>query len=417
MKRYCAWWKYLTRVKRLRRQGREKKARLQAERETQLKRAREREAMEAKGPSKDLEAEFDAFRANLDRQRSANQPTLDFGYGLIGQPQQTPQATHQQEPLASAERSNGFGVNSGSEYRKPRESVRSHKRSRTQPSIPAVLEANNSNFRVSKSTHRASPSPSLLSLSDRGSSMTSSIGAAFGAKLSTMKSNYFKLKALGITPPVDHSLVPATTGQKRSRSEEQEEDSQPTGSPPVRRKMVRPTFSSPLQIEPSPYRALQWSQSPVEVTPPRPSTALRPEDEERLVSVRNAIKAMEESMEFFREERENIELRRSQTSASPSGSPAQNLGSSTGSLPKFYSRPSRFLPREEYGKRREPRKEEMQDSVDKGRAQVQSNGLTNGNRRPTMPPPQQPPRRRGQQPKPTPPNSGSGASPDDAIEL
>lgn len=410
MQRYCAWWKYLARVKRLRRQGREKKARLQAEREARLRRAKEKEA---KGAPKDVGVEFDTFRANLDSQRREKQPTLDFGYGLIGQPQRSTQEAYQQQPLASTERTNGVGASVTSEFRKPRESVRSHKRSRTQPSITAVLGTNNSNFRVSKNNSRASPSPSLLSLSDRGSSMTSSIGGAFGAKLSTMKSNYFKLKALGITPPVDKSLVPAITSRKRSRSDE-DDNSQAGGSPPTRRRLLRPTFSSPLQIEPSPYHASRMSQSPIDATPPiRSKTALRSEDEEKLASVRTAIKAMEESMEFFREERQNIELHRSQTSASPNGSPAQNLGSSTGSLPKFYSRPSRFVPREEYGKRREKRKEESRESIIQGKAVAQPNGLTNGSRRQNMPAP----RRRVQQSKSTPPQSGSGASAEDAIEL
>jgi hypothetical protein len=445
-RRWFTLWRENARIKRLRRHGLEKKKRLAAEAEAHRRRVKEREA-QSKVQLQQVGDEFDKFRASMNSQREAVQPALDFGYGDIGQPNALHKAVDN-SPLAPN------GVESSVTGRQGRTSVRSHKRSKTQPTISAAAAPNKNNFRISKISNSPTRTPSILSVSDRqamfassaftGASVLDLAGLPVGTKVSTMTSNYFKLKAMGIELPSDKRLSSTMPNKKRFRRED-EDDTQPE-----RKKRFSPprasSFSSPLANGTAQQRTARASQSPVQKEPLpqrnsrvsesptasfRLSKSLRPEDETLFVEAHKMMQKLDEGEAFYREEIGREELRRSQTSGSPphgSSSPIQQyqrqqLSASTSNLPKFYSRPSRFLKPEEYGKRREPKKDVTARNAEKvkgradGSGSFQVNGLMNGNarRNNTMAAPPQSSRR--QPPQPPQGNNRTGASVEDAIEL
>jgi hypothetical protein len=133
---------------------------------------------------------------------------------------------------------------------------------------------------------------------------------------------------------------------------------------------------------------------------------------------------LEEGENWYKTENEKDDLRRSQElrrsqvgslTNSQAGSPTENGpdGQHLKSLPKFYSRVSRFVPREEYGIRKEKKKAEEEALKGKGKVNGNRNGMVNGTsgRGPSS----------RQMPPPAPPKSKNddkgGSSWDDAIEL
>jgi hypothetical protein len=445
-RRWFTLWRENARIRRLRRQGLEKKKRLAAEAEAHRRRMKEKEA-QTQVKLQQVGDEFDKFRASMTNKRGAIQPVLDFGYGDIGQPNALHAATGGTDLTSNKAESSVTG-------RQGRPSVRSHKRSQTQPTIPVAAAPKNASFRVSKSSKSPTRVPSILSVSDRqamfassaftGASVLDLAGLPVGTKVSTMTSNYFKLKALGIELPSDKRF-PLTTQSKKRLHREDDDDHRPERkklfSPPRASPFSSPLANgsskmhntwvsqSPLQKESSPQRILRVSESPTASF--KLSQSLRPEDEALFVEAHKLMQKLDEGEAFYREEIGREELRRSQTSGSPPNGasppgPQHQLQSSTASannLPKFYSRPSRFLKPEEYGKRREPKKNTTPTSGQKGKGRAdgsgsfQMNGFMNGNgsRNNNMAAPPQSSRR---QPPPSRQDSDrTGASVEDAIEL
>jgi hypothetical protein len=255
--------------------------------------------------------------------------------------------------------------------------------------------------------------------------------------MNPMKSNYFTLKAMGLLPPVDHDDHSSSRmSKKRMRGSNEYffgNGSLASNSPPERKRrfstLDQPSFSSPVANNASQLRTGAFHESPKDLSLSSQSKNSHPDDEALFARLRSVMHAMDESTSFYKEEIEKDELRQSQIGASGHRSPshAQHSGSPPNNLPKFYSRASRFLPKEEYGKRRERK---VATDLGKGKAKVedaypsQPNGLVNGtgSRTTSMPPPPQP-RRAQRTSKPSNPNPGNsdpqkgGTSFDDAIEL
>ncbi|KAF1813526.1 hypothetical protein P152DRAFT_481606 [Eremomyces bilateralis CBS 781.70] len=262
-----------------------------------------------------------------------------------------------------------------------------HRRSQTQPS------AHFSHANSTTSTHPPIPSP-LRNASLGSSTFTPSY------RTSTTKSDYFRLKARGIPP----SLVAQPPSRKRNWDQANDDPSPtPTGT-----------------HAPSPPR--------------KPFQQVLADDEALFARVRTVTQAMDDSIAFFREEREK-EAARLRSSAGSSGgytgpsmSPSSgaggiNAGSPPRSLPKYYGRVSKFVPKEEEeeeeeeelrprpadmngkGKERVP-EDHQQPSQPASQGQFVNRVLRNVSNKANPPPASN-----------SWPASGTGMSADDAIEL
>jgi hypothetical protein len=312
--------------------------------------------------------------------------------------------------------------------------IRGHHRSKTQPN---VLAPHNGVHRISKTMREASPA--LSTSSSRSSITRASLinggsladnGLIVGKKASTMQSPYFRLKAAGFGSSLKNSFTSSIIGSKRLRPSD--DDFLSNGSvygvdeatpPPPSKRLRSPadptSFSSPVRPPPGTLGASFGSS-----TSSNGAYKLKADDEDLLARARRLRETLEESESWFKDERErdemrqSQELRRSQLAASKTssqgGSPTGPNGEDLSRLPKFYSRVSRFVPREEYGVRKEKVKIKEEP---KGKEKANGNGqLSNGtsgrgggSSRPMPPPP--PP------PKPPAAAGKGGTSWDDAIEL
>lgn len=401
-RRYFFWWKWSATEMRDKRIGRERRERLAAEKKTKAQRAKEEEKKQKKteelrkGKDSD-DLEFDIFRRNLELGRQTSQQH-DLEHGLFGQEQSTQLNGSESLVLPTIRSTNSPGsLNS----REGRTSVRSHKRSRTQPDASSMmLPPNNTSHRVSKAPRQSSPTPSNASTrSNRssilgasmlsGASLLESLGVPVGTRLSTMSSNYFNNKALGLQPIFSKSQSRSVqAGMKRARTSDDLNASPgffAENSPPGRKKRFEPSFNSPIFSE---QRTNPGPSSLGASTSSQTANTL-PEDEALFARVRAVTKAMDQSMTELKEDLAKEELRQSQFGSSNgsnssnfclngSGSSRPRFQESTSSifnsLPAYMNRSSRFVPREDYGKR--PQKK---PDTPKGSGKEKSNvAATNG---------------------------------------
>ena len=309
-------------------------------------------------------------------------------------------------------------------------SNRGHQRSQTQPN---VLAPRTGLGRITKPSRDASPA--LSNASSRSSMRASLInggsladsGLPYGKKASTMQSPYFRLKAAGFASTLKNSFSSITSGVKRPRLSGDDilagglihgSASEAPATKRLRSPADVPPFSSPARPAPSNLAASFGSSTSSNGAYKRSA-----EDEDLLARARRLRETLEESENWFKDEIQKEEFRRSQElwrsqlgsrPASQAGSPTTGPnGEDLSRLPKFYSRVSKFVPREEYGvrKERKPVQEEL-----KGKEKVNGNGMSSGNSGGRggsgrqMPPPPAPP-------KPAPAAKQAGTSWDDAIEL
>lgn len=300
----------------------------------------------------------------------------------------------------------------------PRLSVRERHRRRKQASV-ATATPQKSPYRVTK--RAASPAPSTLSAHSSllGCSFLSGaslLGAAApGARMSTTRTNYFHLKALGIQP--EDSWRNDRLVKKRSREDDEDESvagspetrrfasppgrqstlleraralvgETPTRSPPrtqhdkiraeieardealftriraVRKKHLREEQDGSEVGSPDSRRLANSldRQTPLTKTAPtgaskaKTRTQAEAEDEALFARLRAASKAMDESISFYREEiAKEDQLRRSQSSAA-SDTPPKVQQSPPDNRPKYWGRVSQFVPREEYGRAKSQQK-------------------------------------------------------------
>lgn len=412
-RRYFFWWKWKVAEMRDRRVGRERRERLAAEKKAKAHRAKERERQKRveelqKQEAKPVDQELDTFRRNLELGRHTSRPQLNLGSDLIG-PTQSTQASGSGSHLPSGIDS----VNSLESHMsgEGRTSVRSHKRSRTQHNVSTMLPPNNTHHRVSKLPRQSSPTPSNTSTrSNRSSLLGASIlsgasvletrGLPHGTKLSTIKTQYFTHKALGLQlEPSKPKSYSVQVGMKRARASD--EFSASTGSiaenSPGRKKRFYPqesvSFSSPIRNGVSDLDTNPVPPSPLDASASSQAHNLLPEDEALFARVRAVAEAMGQSMTELKEELAKEDFRQSQNGSSHgsnspnvhfngSGDSRPRFGQQTSplnnNLPKFYSRPSRFVLLENYGKRREKVPDPPKDSGKGKNSVVTSKGLTNG---------------------------------------
>ena len=173
---------------------------------------------------------------------------------------------------------------------------------------------------------------------------------------STTKTNYFRLKALGIQPNEGENVWDRPTS-KRSREDDDDTTSLPSigrlGLSPAKRLQLK---ASPPSVSQS-QRSLESEPSKVVSTMPPPSrpksrAEVEAEDEDLFARVRAVKQAMAEGVTFYREQ---IALERRRRSVSSTGSvisspSTQKTETPGGSRPKYWSRESKFVPREDYGK-------------------------------------------------------------------
>jgi hypothetical protein len=344
-----------------------------------------------------------------ERQRHTARTSATNSFDLIGQ--------RHVEPMAPPARP------------KPRDAVpaasRGHQRSKTQPN---ALAPNNGLYRVSKPSKEDSPA---LSTSTRSSLKASLInggsladsGLPFGKKASTMQSPYFRLKAAGFGPTWKKDFSSSILGIKRSRLSG--DDILANGSlhsgtslpAPAAKRLRSPaefsSFSSPVRPPQEDSLAASFGSS----TSSNGAYRRPADDEDLLARARKLRRMLEDDEAWFKEEVDKDELRRSQEfrrsqlgsrPVSQAGSPKGPNGEDLAKLPKFYSRESRFVPREQYGVRIE--KKEVKDEP-KGKGKVNGTRLSNGTGGRGAASRQVPP------PAPPKPANHGGTSWDDAIEL
>ncbi|KAE9985439.1 hypothetical protein EG327_004698 [Venturia inaequalis] len=444
-RRYFFWWKWSATEMRDKRIGRERRERMAAEKKAKAQRAKEEENRkrieELQRREESDDREFDIFRRNLEQGRRSSQQRLDLEHGLPGQQQsaQPNGSTSLDLPtIRSVSRPDSLNSKDG------RTSVRSHKRSRTQPDASSMmLPPNNTSHRISKTPRLSSPTPSNASTrSNRssilgasmlsGASLLDSLGVPVGTRLSTMTSNYFNNKALGLQPILSKSQSRSVqTGTKRARTSDDFNAS--TGSfaensPPGRKKRFEPSFSSPVEN--------RFSEQPTHVAPPTlgASTSSQaanifPEDEALFARVRAVTQAMGQSINEYKEDLAKEELRQSQFGSSQgsnspffrlsgSGSSRPRFEESTSSLfnslPAYMNRSSRFVPREDYGKRPQKRSDPSKGS-EKGKSNAATtNGFTSINGG-THPPREQQQHRTSRPPVAPPPKKSAPVA--DVIDL
>ncbi|KAK4992055.1 actin cytoskeleton and mitosis protein [Elasticomyces elasticus] len=228
-----------------------------------------------------------------------------------------------------------------------------------------------------RSPARSTTSALARSMRDRDSYLNFSLHNAprdWIAK-STTKSNYFKLKALGIDP--NTGLPALKNGKKRTRSHEDDSKrSSPPAkvarSPTTRKNLAETTWRNERASGPQLDSSAKSDHAPLTAaTAERRQT--NDEDEALFTRVRAAREALAESTAFYRSEVQRGELCRGQSppSVSPSRqyeSPslaqarteARSRDSKTEympNVPRYRLRESRFVPKEDYSKAIERAKE------------------------------------------------------------
>jgi len=325
--RYGSIWKYQAHRLKLRRQGRERRGRMAAGREARKNKVRE----------ESIEQEFRASQARQ-REEQDKQHADTNGDASTMRP---PNVQRAGNPLAQT-----------------------HKRSHTVASATPQTDQ----FRISK-LPRSSRGPES-SLAKRASQLGSSYlsgDSLFGnsitpanMKISTTKSSYFKLRAMGIDP----EALDQPSNKKRGREEESLKYSSGSAGSPHDSKRLRSSGNS--------TRSLPGPPTGPSPDPARKSIEeMKKEDDEILSRARAAIARVNEGRQFFQQEAENLKKRSS--SPASSGTPAQakvsllrsirdgsqrsppNAEQSkhappVNNLPAYWSRPSRFVKFEDYGK-------------------------------------------------------------------
>lgn len=409
-RRYFFWWRWSATEIRDKRIGRERRERLAAEKKAKAQRAKEAENQkriaELRRREESDDHEFDIFKRNIEQGRRTSQQQVDLEQRTPGE-QQTTQMNGGESlaltTMRSVSRPESLNSKDG------RTSVRSHKRSRTQPDASSMmLPPKHTGHRVSKAPRQSSPTPSNASTrSNRssilgasmlsGASLLDSLGVPVGTRLSTMTSNYFNNKALGLQPVLSKSQSRSVqTGTKRARTSD--DFNATTGSftensPPGRKKRFEPSFSSPGGNR---FSGQRNHVVPLSLSASTSSQAanILPEDEALFARVRAVTQAMDQSMNELKEDLAKEELRQSQFGSSHgsnspifclsgSGSSRPRFEESTSSLfnslPAYMNRSSRFVPREEYGKRPQKKSDPTKESeMGKGSAAT-ANGFTSVN--------------------------------------
>lgn len=179
----------------------------------------------------------------------------------------------------------------------------------------------------------------------------------------SIRSNYFRLKALGINPSGNAS---SSLAKKRTRDQSEESDKET--APPAKKSRTPPrTDSNVLELQQSSVSPA-YSQSSVEVGVLRnnkPLSAAQQEDEALFARARAARQAMSDTAAWYRSEVHNDEKQHTQELAAPVETlsmqrarqearfRASRLTSATGGAPQdvpaYRLRESRFVPRERYG--------------------------------------------------------------------
>lgn len=360
-RRYWNVWRSTATLSKRRRQGRERRARLAAEKAA---RAKSLAANQRKKQTFDYATEM----ANFEEITEAAERTLRLSAGSTEKLDATGNAEEGNPPIRHAE---------------PEPFKRTPFRRRAQTQISKPYADSNGNNGLNSSSRRQLTEKEQADALLRKSFLTGDPlrdGHATG-RLSTVKSNYFKLKAMGLEYLSDNYLK----REKRKR----EQLSESTHS------QFRTSTSSPINLEEdelsnAPKRFSLADSRPVSRQSPDASSALKrkvhPEDEALFARARAARKALDEGSAFYRDETRKIEdeLRQSQNSSrgssivpfgssgnygsipsvrqeseftvaraqqAPTASTYRNrlLETARDKLPKFWFRDSKFIPRSEYG--------------------------------------------------------------------
>lgn len=386
-------WSDIARVLRLRRQGRERRARVLAEREARAE--RRSELSSSVGSSQDL----DKFKRSLDQNHRISNG---------GNSQQEERELDQSEV-----KGRGAGVpriaKSSFRTTNARTSIRAkHRRSYTQPANSITnTTPQNSTYRVSKPS--SAPKQSL-----RHTALTASMQAAAalpfsdslfgdsvlptGTRVGTMKNSYFKLKAMGVNLDSDEEDVPDITRGAGSKKRAYDHTGETPAIAAKRRISPNEQFSSTSVLDR--YRHLLDRGRGADVvtakaaTPAnkRVATGISTEDDELFARLRKVKETLAESEDWFKTAREREEDRQRSRSSSaelrnsvgsntgaPSSVPGHQLyhspidihrtslnsltrhtpaGSPPRSLPKFWGRESFFVKREDYGKTKAQREQD-----------------------------------------------------------
>jgi SAC3/GANP family len=353
-------WRKITRQLRYRREGRERRARMIAGKEKRRQAAQKEQERPGQGKSyAERTADFEAVTAKAQARFTK----------LVLEKSPTPEPSSRRNPLQTSESS------------KPSSSsapVRTHRRTKTQPAVPAASQTmvphSESQGQTSLKNSRRS---SLASSSFLSGNPLRESGSTLRGRLSTMTSNYFRLKARGLESLSD--VHAERTNRKRMRLSGSSLISPPstTGSP---EHVAR--LGSPRSY---PHRHSTGKQRPADMLEDRYTPSESPplkrkahddtanEDEELFARVRKVRKAMDEGISFYKEELRKDELSRSSstqgsmshvamTGLSPDElfqsqtfpprnyfNQSQQLQLHQSERPKYHSRVSKFIPREEYG--------------------------------------------------------------------
>lgn len=199
----------------------------------------------------------------------------------------------------------------------------------------------------------ATPRSNFLSFSMLGSQNRPAISST------PSRSNYFRLKALGINPGGETNQTPQVRKRTREDSEEAKAQAQPPNkksqTPPSAIAAHPPGFARPLTSGSAVTKPLSSS-----ITATESMSKARQEDEELFARARAARQAMADSSAWYRSEIRNDDTRRKEEAgrslASPSMERARELarlrstrpGAVSPDVPAYRLRESRFVPRAHY---------------------------------------------------------------------
>lgn len=184
------------------------------------------------------------------------------------------------------------------------------------------------------------------------------------------RSNYFRLKAMGINPGGD-----TQASQARKRLREDSEEAQAEVQPPNKKSQTPPSA-----IEARPTGSTRPSAPRNDVSRPlrssitgtEPLSKARQDDEELFARARAARQAMAESSTWYRSEIQKDDARRKQEAVRSLTSPSMerarelarlrsaNLGAASPDVPAYRLRESRFVPRAQYHTAIEKAKQNIQ---------------------------------------------------------
>lgn len=215
-----------------------------------------------------------------------------------------------------------------------------------------------------RSQPAATPRSNFLGFSMLGSQNRPAISST------PSRSNYFRLKAMGINPEGDTNAP-----QARKRLREDSEEAQAEVQLPNKKSQTPPSavearsagFTRPHDPRHDGTRALSGSIAGTE-----PLSKARQDDEELFARARAARKAMAESSTWYRSEIQKDDDRRKQEAARSLTSPSMerarelarlrsaNLGAASPDVPAYRLRESRFVPRAQYHAAIEKAKQNIQ---------------------------------------------------------